>query len=84
MQIVDPVLHSHIEDVLPDKHKLASTNVYCCVCNEMLHCENNECMQTWIETGKGNYCIRCFAGLDDAAALRGEYGLRIEDSSVPK
>lgn len=26
----------------------------------MVHASNNECMQTWVETGEGAYCIRCF------------------------
>lgn len=77
----DPVLHSHIEDVLPDDHTLAFANVYCAGvgCGNgypaMLHAENNECMQTWVETGAGHFCIQCFAKLPDVEALGGKYAL---------
>ena len=29
----------------------------------MLNAFNNECMQTWVETGVGNYCLPCFVNL---------------------
>lgn len=58
----EPLIHSHITDVLPDDHPLATSNVYCSApyCGEMLHAFNNECMQTWIETENGNFCARHF------------------------
>jgi hypothetical protein len=57
----EPVLHSHVSDALPDDHPLASENVSCASCDEMVHASNNECMQTWVETGKGPHCLLCFA-----------------------
>jgi len=57
----EPNIHSHITDVLDDSHPLAYETVYCDKCRSaMLHAANNECMQTWIETGKGNFCTHCF------------------------
>lgn len=70
--MIEPSIHSHLTDVLPDDHHLANKTVYCQDCHEMLHCENNECMQTWVEfplrsdRGQvigGNYCIKCFSKL---------------------
>lgn len=77
----DPILHSHIEDVLPDNHPLAFKNVYCVGIDcrggypAMLHAENNECMQTWIEAGAGNFCISCFVKLPNVEALGGKYAM---------
>ena len=56
----EPLMHSHIEDGLPDNHPLDNEEVFCKDCNEMLHAANDECMRTWVETGFGNYCIKCF------------------------
>ena len=74
----DPIIHSHIEDLLPDLHPLAFVTVNCKVCNELLHAANNECMQTWVETGQGNYCIKHFAEIKDVSALDDIYGLNIK------
>ena len=71
----DPNLHSHIEDVLDDAHPLAFKSVGCTGCGVMVHAFNNECMRTWVETGRGNFCIPCFAKIDDVNALDDEYGL---------
>lgn len=57
----EPLIHSHITDVLNDEHPLAYEIVNCKICRAMLHCSNNECMTTWIEAGLGNYCLQCFA-----------------------
>ena len=73
---IDPVLHSHIEDGLPEDHALAWRCVNCVTCDKMVHAGNNECMSTWVETGKGEFCIRCFAGIQDVEALEDEYGLQ--------
>lgn len=66
----EPKIHSHITDELPQNHPLAFSCIYCdslnCLSREgsaMLHASNNECMQTWVESGIGNYCIRCFVNL---------------------
>ena len=57
----EPQVHSHITGKLPDSHPLANDEyVTCAACNAVLHAVANECMQTWIETGEGNYCLRCF------------------------
>ena len=58
----EPKIHSHITDSLEACHPLAFKNVFCSNnnCKEMVHAFNNECMQTWVETGKGNFCILCF------------------------
>jgi hypothetical protein len=49
--------------------------VYCTSCKAMLHASNNECMQTWVETGRGDFCVKCFAKISDVDALGDEYGL---------
>lgn len=56
----EPIIHSHIEDLLPDNHPLAFEHLHCDKCGELVHSSNNECMQTWIETEFGNYCSLCF------------------------
>jgi len=55
----EPIIHSHIEDVLEDDHKWVHTSVSCDNCKALLHCSINECMQTWFETEFGNYCTDC-------------------------
>ena len=57
---IEPILHSHVSDVLPDDHKLAFKQVNCNKCKELVHAGNNECMQTWFETEYGNYCTNCW------------------------
>lgn len=63
----EPLIHSHISDVLPPDHPLANTAIHCTYCGTLLHASNNECMQTWIEVPiallrSGNYCVSCFGG----------------------
>ncbi len=57
---MEPLIHSHITDVLPEGHRLADSNVFCDRCGGILHTWENECMTTWVETGKGNYDLLCF------------------------
>lgn len=59
---IEPRIWSHITDVLPDDHPLAWSTVYCVTCERdgMVHAANNECMTTWVETGKGAYCLPHF------------------------
>lgn len=57
----EPLIHSHVTDELPDEHPLAHRCIYCLGCQEMVHCENNECMTTWVECNAGAYCLQCFA-----------------------
>lgn len=56
----EPLIHSHIIDELDEDHSLAYEWVYCCVCNNMVHAVNNECMQTWVEYQDKAWCIECF------------------------
>ncbi len=56
-----PKPHDHTEDELPESHPLAFDDVFCDGCGAMLHASNNECMQTWFEIEKWNYCEKCFA-----------------------
>lgn len=60
MSRIEPIVHSHITDCLPEDHKLAFTSVYCDKCGEMVHAFNNECMQTWLEVDGKNLCTKCF------------------------
>lgn len=61
--MIEPKIHSHIEDCLDDDHPLAFEQVRCAKCGELVHAGNNECMQTWVETGQGNYCVVCWSVL---------------------
>ena len=56
----EPQLHSHVVDRLPNAHPLARTRVRCDRCESLLHLPSNSCMRTWVETGHGNFCVRCF------------------------
>jgi hypothetical protein len=84
-EISEPRIWSHITDVLPDGHPLAHVTVYCAACREMVHAGNNECMQTWVETGRGPHCLPCFVDAvrgaepdeqrDGLCVLEDEWGL---------
>lgn len=56
----EPLIHSHITDELEEDHPWAYTCVYCDTCGRMVHCANNECMQTWVEYQQKAWCIWCF------------------------
>jgi nucleotide-binding universal stress UspA family protein len=56
----EPRLHSHISDKLPATHPLAGTRVTCDRCETLLHLQTNSCVRTWVESGRGNFCLRCF------------------------
>ena len=56
----EPIIHSHITDVLPGDHPWAHENVCCNKCGRLVHAFNNECMTTWVETGEGPKCFACF------------------------
>lgn len=82
----EPKIHSHIEDELPEDHPLAYESVWCDGdCGRLVHAGNNECMRTWVETGRGNLCLWCFCqqaekvtypGSDDVGyVLFDEFGL---------
>jgi hypothetical protein len=74
----EPLIHSEITDELPDEHPLAYTTVECARCGQQVHAFNNECMQAWVETGQGNYCLICFVALFSAEAEPTIWGLRGE------
>lgn len=60
MKRTEPLIHSHITDCLPEDHPMAYEFVYCDKCGDTLHACNNECMQTWTEMQRGNFCTKCF------------------------
>ena len=57
----EPEIHSNITDVLDPKNTFAHKDVACKICTKLVHSGINECMTTWIETGNGNYCFKCFS-----------------------
>ena len=57
----EPLLHTGITDCLPADHPLAWATVYCQECGAMVHGTPNENMCNWVETGKGAWCLQCFA-----------------------
>ena len=61
----EPLIHSCITDGLPDNHPWSGKHLYCTTCEVMIHAGNNECMQTWVETSDGNYCLPCFVKWDE-------------------
>jgi hypothetical protein len=71
----EPKIHSHIDDELPDTHPLAWETVFCVQCRAMLHAANNECMQTWVETGKGAYCLKDFMTVSGGEVLDDDLAL---------
>ena len=56
----EPQLHSHVVDRLQNANPLAQARVRCDRCESLLHLPSNSCMRTWVETGQGNFCVRCF------------------------
>ncbi len=61
--VTEPLIHSHHTDRLPDEDVRARQMLLCQRCKKMVHADNNECMQTWVEWGEGILCGRCFAPL---------------------
>jgi len=53
------LIHSHLEDMLPDDHPWAFAAIYCPRCDKMLHAGNNECMSTWVEFDGKVLCLMC-------------------------
>ncbi len=72
----EPQVHSHINDGLPTRHPMAWCSVACKKCGAALHAGNNECLQTWVEMGRGSFCARCFGALPEVQVLGSEDGLR--------
>jgi hypothetical protein len=60
-RVREPRIHSHVTDRLPDSHPLARSRVSCERCETLVHLASNSCARTWIETGRGNFCLPCFA-----------------------
>ena len=78
----EPRVHSHITDGLFERHPLAHETVWCTGdCGKMLHAHNNECMQAWIETDRGNFCLACFAARHPDGVLLG--GLTVDEQGLP-
>ena len=71
---IEPKIHSHIEDGLPDDHPLAWEQVDCMTCGKPVHNSRNECISSWVETGKGIFCFRCWI---NALGAEGEGGLGV-------
>lgn len=57
--LAEPKIHFVFDD-LPADRVDAYARIECERCDELLHASNNEQMQPWVETGKGNYCFTCF------------------------
>jgi len=75
--MIEPTIHSHISGTLPDAHPLAYVFVACEKCHAAIHDSKNKCLQTWVETGKGNYCVQCFNFLHihEGGVLKDDWGL---------
>jgi hypothetical protein len=58
--LTDPWLHTRVTDHLPADHQLATRRISCERCETILHLQNNRCVRTWVESGRGNYCLYCF------------------------
>lgn len=57
----EPILHAGVEDCLPTTHPLHNEDVRCEYCSQLVHANNNETMQAWVEGGLGAFCLLCFA-----------------------
>ena len=71
----EPLLHSGVTDCLPEDHPLAFTSVNCRGCGCMVHAVNNECMTSWLETGRGPHCLECFTAVFGVAEDDTAWGL---------
>lgn len=63
----EPKIHSDISNneyntpILPDNHPLVSEKIYCKTCvNQVYDGTYRENDETWVESGQGNYCLKCF------------------------
>ena len=61
---LEPKFH-FFEDCLPDNDPRSQTTIYCRDCVRMVHCENNETMNAWFDTGIGEICLDCFYKRND-------------------
>ena len=84
--MLEPLVHSHVTDVLPDGHPLAEADVHCDRCGALVHSQINEYMQTWIETGMGNYDVLCFViaagGFEAGDLLDANYNRKQEEQHL--
>jgi hypothetical protein len=60
IQSDEPIIHSHMDDSLPETHPLAHEQVGCVACGDLVHAFNNECMTTWVEVRGKPFCLKCF------------------------
>jgi hypothetical protein len=58
---MEPLIHSFVSDELPEDHPKAHERLICERCSRTIHASNNECMDAWVETGLGDFCLGCFA-----------------------
>lgn len=58
---VEPKIHGVVEDSLHPAHPLAFKAVECDSCRDDVHSSPNECLNIWVETGIGNFCVPCFS-----------------------
>ena len=78
VMIKEPILHTHITDMLDDAHPKAHKSIFCNLCKAHVHAFNNECMQSWFETGKGDFCFKCFIKLNpETEVIEDGWGLPI-------
>lgn len=59
----EPKIHSDINECgsLTSEHPLFDTTIYCIkCCLQVYDSYHHECDATWVETGKGNFCLKCF------------------------
>lgn len=64
-------IHSYIEKAtLNEDHPLAYEGISCAICGCMCHSDDNKCMKTWIEMGKGNYCFCCFTDSGEKEGIK--------------
>lgn len=61
--MTEPLIHSHIDDGLPDGHRWQWEQVHCKSCGDLVHAGNNECMETWFEFGDAAACAECVGTL---------------------
>ena len=73
----EPQIHG-VLDCVADDHPLAWVSTYCVLCGVMVHGLPNEVMTEWVETGKGAWCLQCFARDFDSSDE--SWGLRVEGS----
>jgi hypothetical protein len=78
MRLKEPLIHSHVEDRLPEEHQMAFRNIHCRRCLKYIHASDNVNISTWVETGCGDYCLKCFSVLC-GEVLAKRFGINISE-----